>query len=160
MEYHSALLTVFDVLQKHKVNYLVVGGTAVAFHGYYRKSTTPSGEKTDKPDIDIWYSPTYPNYYNLLHALEELGKDATQYKEETSPDPKRSFFKLEFDDYTLDLLPSIKAPLKFMEAFTRRVVVEANGVEISLICLEDLIQDKEVNPRPKDIDDIAHLRGE
>ncbi len=100
------------------------------------------------------------HYYNLLNALEELGKDVTKYKEETSPDPKRSFFKLEFDDYTLDLLPSIKAPLKFIEAFTRRIVIEINGVGISLICLEDLIQDKKHSPRPKDTDDIQHLRGE
>lgn len=29
MDYNSALLTIFAVLQKHKVNYMVVGGTAL-----------------------------------------------------------------------------------------------------------------------------------
>jgi len=66
------ILDVCKSLNKHAVQYLVVGGTAVAFHGYFRWSHNSSGEISDKFDLDIWYNPTYDNYYRLLNSLEEL----------------------------------------------------------------------------------------
>lgn len=53
------------LLEEYDVQYMLVGGTAVALNGYYRHSTTISGELTSKPDIDIWYNPTYENYFNI-----------------------------------------------------------------------------------------------
>jgi predicted nucleotidyltransferase len=67
-------------------------------------------------------------------------------------------FKIQLGQFIIYLLPSIKVPLKFSTAFARRVVVESNGLEISFISLEDLIQDKAVDARPKDRDDIQNLR--
>ena len=102
----SGILHLFTALNKHYVQSMVVGGTAVAFYGHYRRSTTMAGQIIEKPDIDIWYNPTYQNYYNLLNAIQELGKDITEYRDEVIPDPKNSFFKFEFEDYTLDFMPS------------------------------------------------------
>ncbi len=51
------LLTLCKLLEKYNVQYILVGGTAVALNGYYRHSINVSGELTDKPDIDIWYNP-------------------------------------------------------------------------------------------------------
>jgi len=67
--------TVCNTLNKHSVEYLIVGGTAVALHGHYRPSSTPSGEYAEKHDLDIWYNPSYENYYRVLDALKELGVD-------------------------------------------------------------------------------------
>ena len=103
---------------------MLVGGTAVALNGYYRHSINISGELTDKPDIDIWYNPTYDNYFNILKVMEELGQDITEFKNEQTPDPRKSFFKLDFEDFTLDLLPEIKAPIKFAEANQRKETIE------------------------------------
>jgi hypothetical protein len=50
----------------HSVEYLVVGGTAVALHGYFRQSHDPSGQLMEKHDLDFWYNPTYDNYFKLL----------------------------------------------------------------------------------------------
>ena len=61
----NVLLTVSVLLKKHKVEYLLIGGTAVALHGYFRHSVTLSGETAVKPDIDIWFNPTYENYFNI-----------------------------------------------------------------------------------------------
>jgi len=61
-------------------------------------------------------------------------------------------------DYTLDILPNIKAPLKFRESFARRQVVEVNGTKISFIGLDDLIYDKLTMARPKDLEDIENLK--
>jgi hypothetical protein len=159
MELNELIRHICDVFNRHSVDYLIVGGIAVGLHGYPRNSVTSDGKVTEKPDLDFWYRPTHENYYKLLNAIEELGKDMSRYRNETYTDVSKSFFKLEFDAYTLDLLPQIKSPLKFQQSFAKREVFPNEGVEISLICLEDLIQDKSINARPKDMDDIEHLRG-
>lgn len=69
----ESILHVCKILNKHSVQYLIAGGTAVALHGYIRMSQNPSGLPATKYDLDFWYSPTYGNYFKLLNALEELG---------------------------------------------------------------------------------------
>ena len=88
------LLTVCNLLSKYKIQYMLVGGAAVALNGYYRHSLSQSGIITDRPDIDIWYNPTYENYFNILKVMEELGHDISEFKNEKTPDPHKSFFKL------------------------------------------------------------------
>ena len=157
MNYNDSL-DIFNIFNRNGVEYLVVGGTAVSYYGERRRSTTASGEVVDKPDLDFWYNPNYPNYYNLLKALKELGRDVTRYENEQSPNPRKSVFKYDLDNYTLDLLPNIKAPLNFRESFARRTVVKLGDTEISFISLGDLIQDKQAMGRPKDLADIENLR--
>jgi hypothetical protein len=151
------MLYVCEILNKHAIEYMIVGGVAMALHGYYRKSITPDGTQTDKPDIDIWYNPTYGNYFRLLDALEELGQDVSKFKNEPAPNPKKSFFKYNFDEFTLDFLPELKAKLSFQVAYKRRQFVSLNNVDISYINLEDLMSDKKANARQKDLEDIAYL---
>ncbi|MCC6725589.1 MAG: hypothetical protein IT258_13865 [Saprospiraceae bacterium] len=153
------ILRVCEVFNKHDVKCMIVGGTAVALHGYFRHSMNFSGEVVSKPDIDFWYNPSYENYFNLIKALEELGRDVQAFKDEKMPNPKKSFFRFDSDDYTLDLLPEIKAPIKFQDAYKRREVVRLNSIEISFITLKDLLEDKEAAARPKDLNDIEHLKN-
>jgi hypothetical protein len=158
MDFLSTIRNLCAIFNQNAVDYLIVGGTAVALHGHYRQSTTAKGDLADKPDLDFWYNPSYDNYYRLLKALEQLGQDVTKYRDEAAPDPKKSFFKFEAEDYTLDLLPTIKAPIKFSAAFAKREVFKSGDVAISFISLDDLIQDKAFLARPKDRDDIKHLK--
>lgn len=118
-----------------------------------------AGMPTDRPDIDIWYSPTYTNYFKLLDALMALKRDVTKYKNEQSPNPRQSFFRYEFDYFTLDLLPAIKSPISFGPAYARREVIELGKVSIPFIDFEDLLADKQATARPKDLNDIEHLRS-
>ncbi len=155
----ESIVKVCQVLNSHDVDYLVVGGSAVAYYGYFRHSITMAGMPADRPDVDIWYSPTYANYFKLLNALATLGQDVAEHRSEQSPNPKKSFFRYEFDLFTLDLLPSIKSALNFVPAFSRREVIEVGGVAIPFIDFEDLIADKKATARPKDFNDIENLRG-
>ena len=102
------------------MEYLTVGGTAVALHGFYRLSTNPAGAVADKPDLDFWYNPTYGNYYALLRALEALGQDVRTFQQEQVPTLRNSFFKYELKDFTLDLLPELKAALPFGPSYRNR----------------------------------------
>lgn len=153
-----ALLTICNLLARYKVQYMLIGGTAVALNGYYRHSVNIKGELTDKPDIDVWYNPTYGNYFNVLKVIEELGQDITAFKEEQNPNPRKSFFKLGFDDFTLDILPQIKAAIRFTEADKRKQTVEIDGFLIHFMSYTDLLNDKLATGRKKDATDIEELR--
>jgi hypothetical protein len=78
----ESISRVCKILAKHSVQYLIVGGASVAFYGYYRLSTAPTGRPAEKYDFDFWYNPSYGNYFNLLNALEELGQDVSEFKKE------------------------------------------------------------------------------
>lgn len=154
----NSLLTICGLLEKYNVQYMFIGGTAVALYGYYRLSSNIKGELLEKPDIDIWYNPTYDNYFNILRVMEELGQDITDFKNEKSPNPRKSFFKLDFDDFTLDILPEIKTSIKFIDAYKRIEIVELKGIQINFMNYLDLIEDKKATARKKDIEDIAQLK--
>ncbi|GLU50694.1 hypothetical protein [Dyadobacter frigoris] len=158
MNVNDSLVKILFTLNEFEVKHMVVGGTAVGYYGYIRLSTAKNGEHIDEPDLDIWYNPTYDNYFRLLNALEVLKIDVTKLKAEQSPDPQNTFLRYTLDDCTLDLLPNIKAPIKFKEAYLRRHSVGYDGFELSFIGIEDLIADKEATGRPKDLTDIDHLK--
>ncbi len=151
-------LRICAALHSHHVEYMIVGGTAVALHGFFRVSTNAAGVPVTKPDLDFWYNPTYPNYYKLLDALASLEINVTSFKAEKSPDPKRSFFKYDFEEFTLDFLPRLKADLVFRNAFESAVTINYQNVPISFLAYEDLIKDKLTNPRKKDIEDVDELK--
>ncbi|WP_189562220.1 hypothetical protein [Persicitalea jodogahamensis] len=152
------LLGVCKLLEKYQIHYLIIGGTAVALNGYFRISSNAAGKLADKLDINIWYNPTYTNYFNFLKVLEELGQDISKFRDEQIPNPRKSFFKFEFDDFTFDALPSIKADIKFFEAYQRKGTVDIEGTPIHYISYLDLIEDKKATARKKDMDDIEHLK--
>lgn len=154
----NSLLTVCRLLEKHNVKYMLIGGTAVALNGYYRHSINSAGELTEKPDIDIWYNPTYENYFNILKVMEELGQDIAEFKNEKSPNPHKSFFKLDLTDFTLDILPEIKAAIKFFDANNRKETIELEETRIHFMTYFDLIEDKKATARKKDLEDIEQLK--
>jgi hypothetical protein len=140
------------------VQYMLVGGTAVALNGYYRLSINTDGDIADKPDVDVWYNPTYENYYNVLTAIKLLGEDITEFEKEQNPNPKKSFFRYEFEDFTLDILPEVKADIKFGDAYRSKETVEVEGTRIHFIDYYNLMKDKQATARKKDLNDIEHLK--
>ena len=156
--FKTVLLSVCALLEKYNVKYMLVGGTAVALNGYYRHSVNIAGVLTNKPDIDIWYNPTYENYFNVLRVIEALGQDVTEFKNEQTPNPRKSFFRLDFDDFTLDLLPEIKAAIRFLDADQRKETIRLDEIQISFMSYSDLIDDKKATARQKDLEDIDQLK--
>ncbi len=153
----SEIVHVCSVLNKHSVEYLIIGGTAVALYGFYRLSTNDNGQIAEKPDIDFWYNPSYPNYFNLINALEELGQNVNEFRHEKTPNPKKSFFKLNLERCTLDFLPQVIGLERFFTSFSKRVTSTMYETEVYLIPLDDLIKSKHAIGRTKDIADIKKL---
>jgi predicted nucleotidyltransferase len=156
---NQKILEVCAALQKNKVQYLVIGGTAVGFYGYNRMSTQMDGTASEKEDLDFWYNPTYTNYFNLLFALKDLGKDVDVFINEQTPNPRKSFFKFEFEKFTLDFLPIVNGLEFFRVCYENRKISIVDNIEISIISKEDLIISKLETARKKDFDDIKKLRN-
>jgi predicted nucleotidyltransferase len=154
----QSVLKVCKILNTHSVEYLIVGGTAVALHGYLRQSHDPSGQLMEKHDLDFWYNPTYDNYFHLLDALGELGLDVTEFKEETIPNPQKSFFRLEQENFQMDFLPELPGLSKFRQSFEKRITSKIYDIEISYISYDDLIKNKAALGRSKDQEDIDQLK--
>lgn len=135
-----------------------MGATAVGFHGFTRPSMGPSGKESEKPDFDFWYNPTYDNYYRLLKAIEDLGVDISRYKAEKSRKPKKSFFRFELAECSIDFLPALASPIHFRKAFLTKEVIILQQGEIPFVGLTELLTDKQYNQRKKDLTDIEMLR--
>jgi hypothetical protein len=153
------ILQICKILNKNEVQYLIVGGTAVAYHGYFRWSLNSAGVAAEKFDLDIWYNPSYENYFKLLKALGELGQDVNEFILEQSPNPGKSYFKFEFNKFTLDFLPKLKGASKFIKAFEKREVVTLKKIDMHFIGFDELIKDKAANSRPKDLAGIKQLKS-
>jgi predicted nucleotidyltransferase len=89
--------------------------------------------------------------------MGELGQDISEFEKEETPNPRKSFFKLEFDGFYLDFLPEIKSRIIFSEAYQRKETILFEGVTFNLIHFKDLILDKETSAREKDLEDIEQL---
>lgn len=152
------ILEVCKALNDYTVQYLIVGGTAVGFHGYYRDTTDNMGKSINKHDFDFWFNPTLENYYNILKAVKSLGRDVSRLETEIAPNPKKSFLKFEFNEFKIDFLPEIKGLKTFNDSFSKRRESVVCDVHISIISFEDLLVTKQTNPRQKDINDILELK--
>ena len=133
-------------LNRHKVEYLVIGGVAVIAHGYPRSTG----------DVDFWYRPTTENYLNLLTAFKDLGVD-TQDLDRLVFDPKKSFLRIPALGIKTEFLPQVKGETKFTDAFKRAKIFNLEGVSIAIIGYNDLIKIKKDTNRPKDLGDIDEL---
>ncbi len=148
---------VCQILNECSVEYLTIGGAAVNLHGYERLTKDSTGHDTKVDDLDFWYNPGYENYFKLLNALEKLGQDVTDLRKEKSPDPKRSFFRLERPQFTLDFLPEVPGMPRFREVLASKEAIKLGDIEIPVIGYDHLIMNKQALGRPKDQEDIRQL---
>lgn len=157
-DFTKHILRVCKSLNDFNVEFIIVGGTASGFHGYYRMTLDYYGIPTEKHDFDFWFNPTYENYFNILKAMKSLGKDTSSLENETAPNPKKSFLKFDFDEFKIDFLPEIKGLDSYYKSFTTSSYSKVDSVEFKILSLDDLIKAKEFDSRPKDLSDLEELR--
>ena len=134
-----------ESLNDNGVRYLVVGGYAVALHGYPRYTK----------DIDIWVEMTSENASNILKALEQfgfgsLGVNAADF---TVPD---QMLQLGYPPGRIDLLTTLPG-VEFSECYASRTTVEVDGVSVDFIDLENLKKNKKATGRHQDLADLENL---
>jgi hypothetical protein len=133
-------------LNDNRVRYLVVGGYAVALHGYPRYTK----------GLDFWLDRTPENAARIIKALEDfgfgsLGLQETDFLEEDQ------IIQLGFPPNRIDLLTSVTG-VDFEVCHSSKIEVIVEGVEVSFIDLENLRRNKKASGRFQDLADLENLQ--
>lgn len=134
-----------SLLRSHGVRYLLIGGHAVAYHGYPRATG----------DMDIWIALHPENAQKVVDTLRDFGFDTP----DLAPDlflQDESMVRMGNVPLRIELLTSISG-VTFDECYSNRVVDTLDGVEVSIISLADLKTNKQASGRYKDLMDLEEL---
>lgn len=132
-------------LNDNNVRYLVVGGYAVALHGYPRYTK----------DIDIWIELAPTNASRVISALEQFGFGSLGLKKQDFL-AADTIIQLGYAPRRIDLLTTLTG-VDFGQCFAAKVVVEMSGVKVNFIDLENLKKNKLATGRAQDIADVENL---
>jgi len=138
-----------QAMNKHQVEYILVGGYAVILHGYRRVTG----------DMDIWVNRTKENYVKLTHAFKEFGLpvfDMTEQRFLTADEV--DVFSFGRPPVSIDIITKLKG-VEFDEAFSMAQTFNEEELAVRFIHLNNLIQAKRAAGRYKDLDDIEKLTG-
>jgi predicted nucleotidyltransferase len=133
------------LLNNNGVQYLLVGGYAVAYHGYPRATA----------DMDIWIEVDPSNASKLLDALKEFGFNSPDLSVELFLE-KEKVVRMGVPPIRIEILTSISG-VTFEECFQSRITDELDGIEVNVISLPHLKANKEASGRHKDLDDLENL---
>lgn len=133
------------LLGARDIEYLLVGGYAVSFHGYPRTTG----------DLDIWIRVSPENAVRLRDALIEFGFSGSDVNEQLFLDPD-GIIRMGVPPLRIEILTAVSG-LEFDAAYSRRLIRTTDGVAFNLISLDDLKTNKRAAGRHKDLDDIANL---
>lgn len=134
-----------ELLNVHKVKYLVVGGYAVNFHGYPRYTK----------DIDFWIWLSPENIKQLLKALQDFGFGSMGLSE-ADFSKTGNIIQLGYEPYRIDLIMELEG-VDFENCYEHKEQITFNNTDISFLNLEDLIEIKKLAGRPQDIADASQL---
>ena len=133
------------LLNSHRVEYLLIGGYAVCYHGYYRNTN----------DIDFWIAVHPENARKMTAVVKEFGFNTPEVSEEVFLSKGR-IIRMGVEPTRIEILTEISA-CDFPDCYTRRTEATMDGVPVCLISLPDLIRNKIKSGRLKDLDDVQHL---
>ncbi len=134
-----------ELLNKNNVKYLVVGGYALAFHGYPRYTK----------DIDFWVWVEKENAKNIIKALKDFGFSSLELKEEDFLTPGY-VIQLGQPPGRIDLLTSV-TDLEFEACYASKVHIELQGTKIDFLDLENFKKNKKSVGRYQDLADLENL---
>ena len=133
------------LLNENDVKYLVIGGFAVAFHGYPRYTK----------DIDFWIWAHPDNAQKVIKTIKEFGFGMMGFQIEDLLNPE-NVIQLGYEPNRIDLLIDLEG-LDFETSFASCQDAEFEGIPIHFINLDDLIKSKLSTGRLKDKVDAQTL---
>jgi predicted nucleotidyltransferase len=127
------------------VDFMLVGGYAVALHGWPRTTF----------DIDFWIMANPENAKSVMCAIRAFGAPLMDLEESDFHRPGM-VFQIGVPPQRIDIISAVDG-LDYAEASQRAVKMNVDGLEIKVISLDDLIVNKRASGRPKDIADALAL---
>ena len=130
------------LLKEHKVQYLLIGGYAVGYHGYPRATA----------NMDIWIAMRSENAEKIVSVLREFGFDVPELSAELFLKDKQ-IVRMGVPPVKLEITTSISG-VDFDECYRERVIDILDGIEVNLISLKHLKINKKASGRYKDLNDL------
>lgn len=134
-----------ESLNSANVEYLIVGGYAVSHYGRPRYTG----------DMDFWLAVSPDNALRVVETLKDFGLGSLGLKTDNFLE-KDVVIQLGREPLRIDLLTGLSG-LEFEACFSRRVMIEMDGVQIPFIHLQDLRTNKASTGRAKDLADLDRL---
>lgn len=145
-------------LDRAGVEFLVIGGVAVGFHGYVRATK----------DVDIVPAPDSENLERLagvLRALEAEVEGAEDFDEGELPNPLDPDALALGGNWVLrtrlgrfDIMQWIGDDSLWEKLAPGAIAADVDGLSIQIVSYEDLVALKETAGRPEDLADLQRLR--
>lgn len=134
-----------ELLNRHGVRYLAVGGFAVAVHGRPRYTK----------DLDLWVEVSPENAKRIVAALDDFGFASFGLRAEDFLNPD-GMIQLGYEPNRVDFLTKLDG-VGFAEAYPMRVSVRIGEIDVPVIGRASLIANKRALGRPHDLDDAKDL---
>ena len=133
------------MLNSYQVEYLLIGGYAVSYHGYPRTTA----------DMDIWIAIQKENAERVVAVLKEFGFNIPQLTANLFL-RENQIIRMGNPPMRIELLTTISG-VRFEECYSERIIDVIDDVEVQIINLEHLKRNKQASGRQKDLDDLEHL---
>lgn len=145
VELHPDFKDFLKLFNSHNVEYLLIGGYAVGYHGYPRATA----------DMDVWIAVNERNAAAAAAALRDFGipeKEIT----DTLFMEKDKIIRMGVPPIRIEVLTGVSG-VDFHECYGRRIEVAIDDITVNFISLDDLRRNKQASGRYQDLDDIEHL---
>jgi predicted nucleotidyltransferase len=149
---------ILEELNRARVEFLVIGGVAVGFHGYVRATK----------DVDIVPAPDKENLERLALLLQRLDaqiEGADEFEEGELPDPLDPDALGLGGNWVLgtrlgrfDIMQWIGDEALWEKLAPAALDTEVDGLRIKVVSYQDLVALKEMAGRPEDLTDLRRLR--
>lgn len=134
-----------QLLNDYQVEYLLLGGYAVSYHGYPRATG----------DMDIWIAVHLDNAKRVVLALHAFGFSASMISANLFLEANK-IIRMGNPPLRIEVLTSASG-VDFSMCYAKRIIEIIDGIEVPIIALDDLKQNKQASGRLKDLNDLANL---
>lgn len=135
------------LLNAHQVDYMVVGGYALAFHGKPRHTG----------DLDIWIRISEENAAKMLKVMKDFGFASLKLKKEDFLQDNL-VNQIGYPPLRIDIIGEIDG-VKFDEAYeNHQKIILDDDYEINYIGLGDFLTNKQASGRKRDLLDVKDIK--
>jgi hypothetical protein len=134
-------------LNSNSVEYLLIGGYAVAIYGYIRATN----------DLDVWVRIDPDNAVRIDRALRQFGFVTAGLTPDLFLVPN-NVVRMGVPPIRIEILTSISG-VEFGQCYAVREVVRIDDIAVPVISLARLRENKAASARAKDLADLENLPG-
>ena len=145
MKLESDIKDFIDLLNKHDIEYLLIGGYAVIYYKVQRYTR----------DIDFLIRPVKSNAEKMLLVMQEFGMGSLGLTTDDFLDDL--IIQIGFEPNRIDILKTASG-IEFEDSYkNREIATLEDGTQINIINKQDLIRSKLAAGRDKDKYDVSEL---